>query len=246
VRPGVGWSFSGSASGIISRETVAMASIAHCQPAPAMPSATTGTTRNCPKEDPAVPSPTARPRMVSGSSRVRLAMMTGMPAAETAQPMTTPAKKVNSPSPSDSAMPTSATTCSAAPIMMTRRPPMRSATWPQIGWVMPLTSTCRAMAKAKPLALQACAVVIGARNRPRLWRSPIASAAVMTAQPSSSQTARRAVRPACPATEAVGPGMAGSSQRSVRHVSIAGQPGTTAQDAWRHGTRMLVGQDIGA
>ena len=73
-----------------------MAIIAHCQPKPEMPSPASGTTRNCPAEVPAVPSPTARPRWLSGSMRVREAMMVGIPAAETATPSTTPAKKVKS------------------------------------------------------------------------------------------------------------------------------------------------------
>ena len=209
-----------------------MISIATCQPAPEMPKATSGTTRNCPKEDPAVPSPVARPRRLSGSSRVRLAITTGIPAAETAQPMTMPAKKVNQNRLSDSAMPISATTCSAAPIMMTLRPPIRSAIWPQSGWVSPFTSTCRAMAKAKPLALQPCAWVIGARNSPRLWRRPMARAAVTTPQASSRPTARRA-------PGAVRPDM-GILLTFARHESIAGHLPTTALRAWRSLAHMLV------
>jgi hypothetical protein len=102
---GAGRSFSGSASGIIRREAKATSSSAVYQPKPAMPNCTSGTTRNWPKEEPAVPRPVARPRCASGSSRVRLAMITGMPAAETAKPITIPAKKVKVGSPSDSAMP---------------------------------------------------------------------------------------------------------------------------------------------
>jgi hypothetical protein len=70
-----------------------------------MPNCAKGTTRNWPKDEPAVPSPTARPRIASGSMRVRLAEMIGMPAAETAAPITMPAKKVKSVSPVLSAMP---------------------------------------------------------------------------------------------------------------------------------------------
>jgi hypothetical protein len=103
---GAGRSASGMASGIISSAAPAISHSVHSQPMPAMPKPATGTTRNCPKDEPAVPRPTARPRWFSGSSRVREAMITGIPAAETATPITRPAKKVNSGSPSDIAMPT--------------------------------------------------------------------------------------------------------------------------------------------
>ena len=73
--------------------------------------------------------------------------------------------------------------------MITRRAPKRSAICPQTGWVKPLISTCRAMAKAKPEADQACAAVIGARNRPKLCRRPMASAAQITPQAISTPTA---------------------------------------------------------
>ena len=59
---------------------------------------------------------------------------------------------------------------------------MRSATWPQMGWKRPFSRTESAMAKAKPEADQPCASVIGARNSPKDWRSPMASAAQLTAQ----------------------------------------------------------------
>ena len=64
-----------------------------------------GTTRNCPAEDPAVPSPVARPRISGGNMRVRLAIIVGIPAAETAMPMMKPAKKVKGTTDSESAMP---------------------------------------------------------------------------------------------------------------------------------------------
>ncbi len=67
--------------------------------------------------------------------------------------------------------------------MMTARPPRRSSTWPQNGWAKPLTSTCSAIAKAKPLAGQAWAAVIGAKKRRKLWRRPMPSAAVRVGQP---------------------------------------------------------------
>ena len=70
-----------------------------------------------------------------------LAITTGMPAADTATPMTMPAKKVKAGRDGVSAMPATATACSAAPAISTVRPPMRSAIWPQIGWLIPLTST---------------------------------------------------------------------------------------------------------
>ncbi len=79
--------------------------------------------------------------MASGRRRVRLAITTGIPAAETATPMTIPAKKVKTGRDEERAMPATATACSVAPAISTARPPMRSATWPQIGWVTPLTST---------------------------------------------------------------------------------------------------------
>ena len=92
-----GWSFSGSASGIISREAPATSSSAAYQPKPEMPKLHQRHRQELAEGGPAVPSPVARPRCDSGSSRVRLAMITGMPAAETAKPMTMPAKKVNIP-----------------------------------------------------------------------------------------------------------------------------------------------------
>ena len=102
---GAGLSASGVESGIISSATAAITQSVHSQPRPAMPKPAIGTTRNCPKEDPAVPSPTARPRLSSGSSLVREAMITGIPAAETAMPRTTPPKKVKAAMLSDIAMP---------------------------------------------------------------------------------------------------------------------------------------------
>jgi hypothetical protein len=59
---GAGLSLSGMASGIISSAAAAITISVTCQPKPARPNPTSGTTRNCPKEDPAVPSPAARPR----------------------------------------------------------------------------------------------------------------------------------------------------------------------------------------
>ena len=58
------------------------------------------------------------------------------------------------------------------------------------GWLMPLISTCRPIAKAKSRAAQPCSAVIGARNRPKLWRNPMASMAPQTAQPITSAIGR--------------------------------------------------------
>jgi len=159
-----------------------MANSAPCQPKPCMAMPASGTTRNCPAEDPAVPNPVARPRISGGNIRVRLAMMVGMPAAETAMPMMKPAKKVKGSTESDSAMPNMPMQYSTAPPITTRRPPKRSASWPMKGWLMPLISTCSPMAKAKSRAAQPFSAVMGARNRPKDWRRPMASMAPQTAQ----------------------------------------------------------------
>ena len=53
-----------------------------------------------------MPNPTARPRDSGGSMRVSVALIVGIPAAETAMPITTPAKKVKTMMFCDSAMPT--------------------------------------------------------------------------------------------------------------------------------------------
>ncbi len=95
----------GRASGIISSAAAAMANSAPCQPNRPIAAPDSGTTRNWPKDEPAVPAPTARLRSDSGNWRVSEAMITGIPAADTAIPITSPAKKVNSGSPSASAMP---------------------------------------------------------------------------------------------------------------------------------------------
>ena len=154
--------------------THANTAIAARQPNASMSACPIGASTIVPSEPAAATAPTVWLRRSSGVARATTPISTPNPVPAIPMPVRKPA--TFSPSaPLEKTIRSRPPAYTSDVATSTGRGPYRSASAPTNGWLRPQTMFCSASEKLKAAAETPRSSVIGRRNRPRLWRSPMQS-----------------------------------------------------------------------
>ena len=143
-----------------------------CQPNLSISATPIGEYRNCPNEPAAVPAPKASERQLAGSSLPKAPITRLNEQPDSPSPIITPAVRSSVPGVVACAISASPSAYRAAPTIITRLAPKRSAMPPAKGWPMPHNKFWIASATEKTSRPQWCSCDSGVRKKPSEERGP--------------------------------------------------------------------------